>query len=322
MFESENGGESFVRVGVPPVRAGFFGTQAVITPRGLPTGSLLFANREDGYAYSSGGPTGEDSFFWTGDGGTTWQRVQLGGALAAPIVVADGRAYAVTYECRSATFSSYDLVSSPVAENDWTTTRNFFLVETKGEGQNVSLSAFGSSVWLVLTPQGGGPGGRLLVSRDYGRVWSGLPSDQIGGAFSCAITATSVQTLWGTCYGLYSSATVRSTDGGRRFFGIAGSSPLPDLSLFPLSDEKAVLLDSFTGLWNLEVTTDGGHSFKSVLANRGLFAVGFATGTTWVVLGGPNNGTLFRTTNAGRSWQVVKAPLVTATTSVSRAGLV
>ena len=115
---------------------------------------------------------------------------------------------------------------------------------------------------------------------------------------------------------------MRSTDGGRRFFGIAGSSPLPDLSLFPLSDEKAVLLDSFTGLWNLEVTTDGGHSFKSVLANRGLFAVGFATGTTWVVLGGPNNGTLFRTTNAGRSWQVVKAPLVTATTSVSRAGLV
>ena len=93
---------------------------------------------------------------------------------------------------------------SPVAENDWTTTGNFFLVETKGEGQNVSLSAFGSSVWLVLTPQGGGPGGRLLVSRDYGRVWSGLPSDQIGGAFSCAITATSVQTLWGTCYGLYS----------------------------------------------------------------------------------------------------------------------
>jgi photosystem II stability/assembly factor-like uncharacterized protein len=321
IFESENGGESFVRVPVPPVHARFFITQGTMTPRGLPTGSLLFANREDGYAYSSDGPTGEDSFFWTGDGGTTWQRVQLGGALAAPVVVADGRAYAVTYECRSATCSSYDLVSSPVAENEWITTRNFLSVETKGEGQNVSLSAFGSSVWLVLTPQGGEQGGRLLVSRDYGRVWSALPSDQIGGAFSCSITATSVQTLWGTCYGLHSSATVRSTDGGRRFFGIAGSSPLPDISLFPLSDEKAVLLDSFTGSWNLEVTTDGGHSFKSVLANRELFAVGFATGTTWVVPGGPNNGALYRTTNAGRSWQSVKAPTVTATTTVSSADL-
>jgi hypothetical protein len=324
MFESENGGAAFIQVGVPSVRVGFFGMRADMTPRGLPTGSLLFANGEDGYAYSSDGPTGEDSFFWTGDGGTTWQRVHLGGALAPPIVVADGRAYAVTYECRGATRSSYDLVSSPVAENDWTTTYNFFLVETKSEGQNVSLSAFGSSVWLVLTPQGGRPGGRLLVSRDYGRVWSALPSDQIGGAFSCSITATSVQTLWGTCYDLHSSATVRSTDGGRRFFGIAGSSPLPDISLFPLSDQKAVLLDSFTGSWNLEVTTDGGHSFKSVLANRELFAVGFATGTTWVVLGGPNSGganALYRTTNSGRSWHVVKAPLVTVTPTVSRADL-
>jgi len=144
IFRSENGGESFVRVGVPPVHA--------LEPRGLPTGSLLFANRQDGYAYSSDGPSGEDSFFWTGDGGTTWQGVQLRGALAAPIVVADGRAYAVTYKCRDPACSSYDFASSPVAENDWTTTRNFLPVETKG--QNVSLSAFGSSVWLVLTPQG------------------------------------------------------------------------------------------------------------------------------------------------------------------------
>jgi photosystem II stability/assembly factor-like uncharacterized protein len=160
----------------------------------------------------------------------------------------------------------------------------------------------------------------LLVSRDYGRVWSALPPDQIGGAFSCSITATSVQTLWGTCYGLHSSATVRSTDGGRLFFGIKGSSPLPDVSLFPLSDQEAVLLDSFTGSWNLEVTTDGGRNFRSVLANRELFAVGFATGTTWVVLGGPNNGeanALYRTTNGGRSWQSVKAPTVGAVTSVA-----
>ena len=62
MFESENGGESFVRVGVPPVRAGFFGTQAVITPRGLPTGSLLFANREDGYADSERWTNGRGQF--------------------------------------------------------------------------------------------------------------------------------------------------------------------------------------------------------------------------------------------------------------------
>jgi hypothetical protein len=85
-----------------------------------------------------------------------------------------------------------------------------------------------------------------------------------------------------------------------------------------------VLLDSFTLTWDLEVTIDGGRSFKSVLADKDLRSVGFATDTTWLVLGGANNGeasTLYRTTNGGRSWQFVKAPLVTATTTVSRAQL-
>jgi hypothetical protein len=49
IFESENGGVSFTQVGAPPVR-GEYG----VTPSGLSIGSLLFADAEDGYAYSRG----------------------------------------------------------------------------------------------------------------------------------------------------------------------------------------------------------------------------------------------------------------------------
>ena len=208
ILRSVNDGASFVRVGSPPVR-GEFG----VTPSGLSIGSLLFVNRDDGYAYSYGGPTGDHSFYWTDNGAMTWQRVQLDGALAAPIVVSDGRAYAVTFGCTSASCTSYALASSSVSHNDWTTTKNLPSTETKS--QNVSLAAFGPKLWVVLTPQSGGRGGRLLVSQDYGRTFSTLRSDEFGfgGVFSCSLDATSARTLWVTCYGLHSSGTARSTDG-------------------------------------------------------------------------------------------------------------
>jgi hypothetical protein len=304
IFESENGGVSFTQVGAPPVR-GEYG----VTPSGLSIGSLLFADAEDGYAYSRGEANGDDSFFWTDDGGLTWQRVRLGGALAAPIVVSDGRAYAVAYRCRIAGCTSYELVSSPVTEDDWTTTKTFPAAKTRGE--NISLAAFGSKVWMVLTSQGGGLNGLLLVSRNFGKTFTAI-------VFSCAVTATSVQTLWGTCSGLHSSAVARSTDGGNRWVFGGGSAMFPFTVLLPLSDQEAVLLLPWVGppaslTWNMEVTMDGGSKYKSVLLKRDLLGVGLATYTNWLALTGSNGGeasALLRTTNSGRTWQPVKAPSV------------
>jgi hypothetical protein len=312
IFESENGGATFTQVGAPPVR-----TESNVTSSGLSVGSLLFADAEDGYAYSRGEANGDDSFFWTNNGGLTWQRVRLGGALAAPIVVSDGRAYAITYRCRSVGCTSYDLASSSVTENAWTRIRSFPISGTTGE--NVSLAAFGSKLWVILTSQGGGLNGRLLVSRNYGHTFTAISRDQLtGGVFYCTVRATSTQTLWGTCSGLHSSETVRSTDGGNRWVYGGGSVMSRDTKLLPLSDEEAVLLLPWVGTpesltWNLEVTTNGGHSYRSVLVKRDLLAVGLASRTTCIALTGSNSGeasALWRTLNVGRSWLLMKTPTV------------
>ncbi len=309
ILRSDNGGTSFVRVGAPPVHG-----ERGVTPSGLSIGSLLFVNKEDGYAYSRGGPTGETGFYRTHDGGETWQQIHLGGALASEIVVTGGRVYAVIYGCRSATCTSYKLVSASVTRNSWTTTARFSPAETNG--QNVSLAAFGPNVWVVLTPQGGGPG-RLLVSRVGGSTFSQRPSSQYLGPISCALSATSAQTLWGTCYSIHSSYNVRSTDGGERFVQIAGANiDFGSTTLLPLSNRVGVLLFynpevPVKVLWELEVTTDGGQSFQPTLGHRLVLAIGFASLTTWLALRGPVKGQsslAWRTENGGRSWQTVKLP--------------
>jgi hypothetical protein len=91
-----------------------------------------------------------------------------------------------------------------------------------------------------------------------------------------------------------------------------------DTKLLPLSDEEAVLLLPWVGTpesltWNLEVTTNGGHSYRSVLVKRDLLAVGLASRTTCIALTGSNSGeasALWRTLNVGRSWLLMKTPTV------------
>jgi hypothetical protein len=159
----------------------------------------------------------------------------------------------------------------------------------------------------------------MLVSRNRGSTFSELPLDDQLGPYTCWLTATSAETLWGTCYDPHSSSNVRSTDGGERFFQIAGipaSSEFPMTSLFPLSNEQAVALfynpDVPVSLtWELELTTNGGRSFQPLLGHQVVRAVGFATHTTWLALGlslKDKTSLAWRTTNGGRSWQPVKLP--------------
>jgi len=230
--------------------------------------------------------------------------------------VTGGRAYAVTYRCRNTNCSSYDLVSSPVLQSAWKATNRLPSAETTT--QNASVAAFGTNVWMVLTPRAGGPG-RMLVSRNGGGTFSELPRDDYLGPYSCSLTATSAETIWGTCYYSHASANVRSSDGGKRFFQIAGipaSSEFPSTSLFPLSNEQAVVLfynpDVPMSLtWELELTTKSGRTFQPSLAHQEVSAVGFATRSTWFVLGRSTKGNTslaWRTTISGHSWQTVKLP--------------
>jgi hypothetical protein len=270
----------------------------------------MFANGSDGYAYG----TDANVLFWTRDGGLTWQRVQLGDPLAAPIATAGGRAYALTYGCprrKGEVCLSVDLASSPVDRNDWTQARNRFVFKLTSDAQSVSIAAFGAKVWFVLASEGRCPSCGVSVSQNYGRTFSALPREQFWGWWGTTTTATSDQTLWLTAYGVHNSANLRSTDGGKRFVSIpAGNSfSNPFSSLIPLSDQEAVLFFySAYSRWSVRVTTDGGQRFKTVFGpTNAVNAIAVANSKDWLVSG---DSVLWRTTNGGVAWQSIEPPRV------------
>ena len=290
-MRSLNGGKSFARVGAPPVTSG----QLV--------DSLTFANREDGYTYTELGSSAAASLYWTGDGGRLWRRVQLSGDLYG-LVTTGGLAYALL--CRSGAsqcYSSYYLAISSVTDNSWTTVA----LPAATEGQIVSLAAWGSKVWLVMTPAGGGAT-RLLVSYDSGRTFFSLSTIGLGYLFSGAI-ATSAKTLWAYGYAGSMAEVSRSTDGGEHFLAFPKAAAPPGTHIFPISDNEAVFADQlFSAFWRTE---NGGVSFVRMLNHQSISAVGIASPAVWLALGTSTHGRTFsmwRTTDGGRSWQTVLPP--------------
>jgi photosystem II stability/assembly factor-like uncharacterized protein len=302
MMRSTDGGKTFVRVTYPSA----FGPGWTVGGK-----SFWFANADDGYLYVSSSST--FGLYWTWNGGKTWRLIQPGGSrawrdspvsgpLASPIVTTEGRAYVLVLEgCSTYRCKSVALASSPVGRDSWTT-RPIPLDEATS---SAGLAAFGSTVWLIETLDGGSMA-HVFVSDNGGKGFSNLPTKGMLGG-SCTATATSITTLWGYCIGGNTGSAVRSTDGGRVCKGLPGTGSPNASSILPISDDEAVFLDeTSTHLW---LTRDGGTHFTSVLSNvPGGGYVAFASKTTWLVLGSGSR--LWRTTNGGNTWQPVKAPRV------------
>jgi len=312
LMRSTDGGRSWVRVGSPPSSVD----------------AIDFANRQDGYAYFQGSYGERATLYWTGNGGRTWRLVPLRfpESRSPSIVIASGRAYLLVPEnclangeCRSQA-----LASSAVTSDVWTTKPLRLPV---GEAiQPVGLAAFRSKVWVIGT----NASAVLSVSSNGGRSFANLSSTGLEG-LACDATATSASVLWAFCATGSLGYAARSTDGGREFalmpgwnHGYKGDASNAG-SIIPLSDNEAVFRSGGPYFY---LTRDGGREFSSIWSHNDwnrLYSIAFADTTSWVMLGvseGPGgNNPLWRTTNAGRSWQSVKAPTVTAPTTVSSADL-
>jgi len=292
LTRSTDGGGTWVRVGSVPSRSG----------------TLVFANAEDGYSYMPGFP-----LFRTRDGGHTWQRVSLPD-VPAQLVVTEGHAYVLldtNYVAKAVAFSSVD-----------STTWKVFKLPRLPAREQVTLTAYGAKVWLVLLTGAGGKAG-LMVSDNEGANFVSVPSEGMF-AITCAATAASATTLWGYCTTGLMGYAVRSIDDGKSFnrlpSAVEGYSPNSD-QVLPVSDRVALYQSMLTsGGWGEFVTRDGGRHFAPALLlpiMRHPVAVGYpsvalADGQSWLVLGLYSNGSqrVWRTTNGGRTWRAVELPRV------------
>ena len=197
-MQSTDDAATFTRVAAPSLAAPIGGSEG-----DFGVNDFVFANRDDGYFYVL---NPNPHLYWTGDGGRSWRAVQPGkssvwrdsgtsGPLASSIVTTHGRAYVLIFRFRSTGGypTSYALASSAVTDDSWTTVP---LPVPGPSTDNVGMAAFGSKVWLIVVPGGGG-NASILVSEDEGRSYSPLPTTGMLG-LSCRATATASTTLWGS----------------------------------------------------------------------------------------------------------------------------
>jgi photosystem II stability/assembly factor-like uncharacterized protein len=288
LLRTTDGGASFASISAPPITASFSGEQ--------PT--LRFADRLDGYAFLTNGPS--TVFFTTHDGANTWHAALLGDILA--FATGAGQALVVSARCGNSGCSDYALERSPVGHDAWSATQLPFAPT----GSLLDLEAHGANLWLMGTPaSANGPNdGVLARSSDSGGHFTVRRSPCLPG-LGGRLSPTSATEIWALCPTGMEAGTLRSTDGGATFSAIE-TPPLPNSAeLAPATVDVAVLApNDATG--TLLRTTDGGVSWNPATTPPGAKFwpwIGFTDTDVGSALVQTASATaLWRTTDGGAHW--------------------
>ncbi len=274
---TRDAGKSFTPIPAPPI---------AIT-------HLRFAiNARDGWAYDGVAP----ALWVTHDGGDTWSMRAFPG-LVTGLETSGGFVYAIV--CPKAT-SGCLLERSADGDDSWAP-----LPLPPGSGRLRDVNAYGAEVW-VLADQGGSTATRVLRSTDDGLRFSATSVCGRTGAGATSLDAVGPADLvWVICAapGAEHGQAWLSRTGGRSFASMDAPGSVPGLSIAATSTERAVVAGS-----DLELTTDGGTSFRSVLGTGAHWTlVGFTTTTAGFVLADTKGGdwSLWRTDDGGADWREV-----------------
>jgi len=286
LVRSTDGGKHFVRVGSPLLRP-----QEVVP-------SLTFANARVGFVVGAG------RLYVTRDGGTSWRPWGPRGVTEA--AVGGGDVYVLIWRKNR-------LERSPIARSSWRAVplpvRYRFLV---------SVAARGRRVWLLGSTRHTRVGDVSLRSADRGATFKKSHAPCIPGLAGMFVPAGS-GVVWAVCpTGMMAGLSV-STNDGRTFpafrsFHDPGGVRLPALTngaaISPSSARAAVLYRGASG--PLFRTVDLGRRW--ILVRRTarfeeLFWLHFASSRVGAALfttrSQPNRASLWRTTDAGRTWSPV-----------------
>lgn len=299
IVRTTDGGQHFVGLPAPksPIAQGSGSVAGTLD-------TLRFADALDGYAFGTG-PAAR-AFWYTNDGGEHWQEESMGDVLA--FSTSGGYAYVVSAGCSNGTCSNVTLKRAPIGTSSW---QALSLPTAKIANPLVSMTAHGSSLWISVTTSET-QHQELFASSDAGAHFSTLKSPcfpDLGGT----IKAASSSALWAVCPTGTLAGAFRSTDGGTTWSSLSGARPLANSAkLAPASSTDAVLAPG--GATPLELTTDGGSSFKPVQGPTGSSYwswIGFTDSSTGSGLmipqnsgktDGQPNAELWRTTDGGSTW--------------------
>jgi photosystem II stability/assembly factor-like uncharacterized protein len=263
---------------------------------GKPTVSALrFADPSDGWAFGAG------PAWATHDGGAHWHELDFNWTFLQLEPGANGYVYAVVQICATpgnASGCAYWVMRSRSSLESWSP------ISPPGSpsGRPV-IGIHGDTVWVMYF---GASPGLEWTSHDDGERWirGAMPCEtDLGGTFDPVSTTV----IWAFCATGTAGVPLLSTNGGASFVdaGGTGSAFWNGAMVAALSSRYA-----FVGAGNsaLQVTTNAGHSYRSMPQFPNALWVGFTDSEVGYVITldqTTNTSQLWRTTDAGTTWHTV-----------------
>ena len=288
--------------------------------------SPVFDGSRNGWT-SAVDASGALRFYATHDGGRSWAPTQSAAATEGTrgaVSIADGTVWAVGTGSCAGSRCKWVVMRGPASGDRLPATASQPLPLTS---QNATtISAASATTAYVSAPAR--LGGEIYVTDDGGRDWRRMPAQCGDGRTTLGATVTGADALWRVCSRGNSSSVLRTTNGG----GTWSSARLPFVLAYwfePVSAQVAWAADVHGTIYR---TANGGASWQPVWRAGGphgrstpgfspvLSAQGGDDASVLVQLtDGPisrnqvphaTNLIVYRTTDAGRSWQptVVKLP--------------
>ena len=297
IFHTIDAGRVFQRIPAPPTVS----LDGNATAPGLPVVfDLRFADSSDGWVFG-------DQLWATHDGGSRWTQVDALGIVSVPQLEpgADGYVYAVFERCTvpsTATGCSFRMERSRAGSDIWS------VIGPPGDPAGLPvIGVHGNTVWVMYF---NGSTRAAWISHDEGALWSrgSMPCyPDLGGSFD----PVSVSVIWAFCATGNFGDPWLSTNGGQSFTTsptYTGESSNGAV-VVAVSAEHAFIVDP--GEATLRVTTDGGRTFQEVPQMAGAAWGGFTDSQVgYMITRDPTTSAmrLWRTTDAGTAWTLVRVP--------------
>lgn len=274
------------RTWVDPVKVGpQFSAFDADTPR-----HIHFANASDGFVYGLG------VAFVTHDAGRTW--TELPGQTSELVAITgSATVWAALEPCATGTQCPFAVRASSDGGRNWSGAAPLPV-----GFQPDQAIAFGPSGLLLA-----GPGtGDMAITNDDGRTWRSIAGRCSAGAVGNYIATSDGQELWQLCHVTSTPLVLRlftSEDSGKTW---VENSALPGQGLLPGPGIDTVLLVSTQpghalfniGLLPIELTTDGGRTWKPVTSSAYWDLIVFSSsGEGWA-----EHGAIYATHDGGRTW--------------------
>jgi hypothetical protein len=311
---SDNGGQSFRSVTVPPVTQ----VQGANEP---PISQVVFANPSDGYAveYASTGRTWRTSaLFATVNGGRSWRSVEIAPhTQILDLTAASNLFYATTVQCRAkpTKCTNARLNRSPTSAAKWSDLSLPRSLKKYWLG-SIAVAAYGRTVWLTTQDQTSTPYSPFLATSDNeGRSWTVRVQPDLSSVNNCWLLPVSTQVLWATCdQGNQQGDIVYSSDGGSRWEeesgGLLGQFGFGTFD--PVTSSVAYLINEWHTPNLYRVTSESSTPQFAGSLPAGLFwwSLSFTNARQGVALsqgrGGGLPNLMWRTEDGGNRWTLIK----------------